>query len=209
MSDSTHRKYRKYWESQSTSDILGNYRLSGYSEGDRDAMREILLERHVEIPEPEAQDPNPKGPLSPAKSDGSQIAAFTITGALVGCLAGYLLGTPPSLPFEVVITRGADLKGFDTLMRPAAEAAFNWMLAGGALGLFAGFGLGSLLDNRSPHASKETSLPCPDCGAAVPSGMEFCGKCGKSVSPEVCVKCGKPVPADQSFCGGCGTRVRS
>jgi len=49
------------------------------------------------------------------------------------------------LPFGVVITRGAGLTGFDTLLRPTAETSFNQMAMAAVLGAVAGAFIGVLM----------------------------------------------------------------
>jgi ribosomal protein L40E len=137
---------------------------------------------------------------------------FAILGGLAGATVGYLIGSPPNLPFMHVITRGTALHGLDgLLLRPSAEMAFNYMLAGAVVGILGGIVVAYLASNRSATESpkSQASQPrCSKCGADLPVGMSFCGKCGASVGVAVCEKCGKSVPADQDFCGSCGTRAR-
>jgi hypothetical protein len=51
---------------------------------------------------------------------------------------------------------------------------------------------------------------CKSCGAEIPEGSKFCGKCGAPSQPETrasalkCSKCGKDNPAGTKFCTGCG-----
>jgi hypothetical protein len=64
-------------------------------------------------------------------------------GAAVGGFVGFLLR--PSvpligpLPFETVVTRGANLSGLDLLLKGAAETSFNYMLAGVLVGALVGW----------------------------------------------------------------------
>src|SRR5947208_16638777 len=72
---------------------------------------------------------------------------LTIAGLLIGSVVGYLLR--PSvpfmgqLPFTTVITRGANLRGFDQLLTGYARTSFNYLIAGmvvgAAVGLIAAF----------------------------------------------------------------------
>lgn len=63
--------------------------------------------------------------------------------AAIGGVLGFLLR--PSvpligpLPFETVITRGANLTGLDSLLRGAAETSFNYMLVGVVVGALVGW----------------------------------------------------------------------
>ncbi len=63
-------------------------------------------------------------------------------GFLVGALVGYLYRPPAflvgQLPFDVVISRGTSLKGFDQMYIPVAETSFNYLLGGGVAGAVAG-----------------------------------------------------------------------
>jgi hypothetical protein len=70
--------------------------------------------------------------------DDPRPAIGGLVGGLVGAVVGYLLGTSPSLSFGDVLESGANLQGINALMRPAAEAASNWMLAGAIVGVVGG-----------------------------------------------------------------------
>lgn len=79
-------------------------------------------------------------------------------GALAGGIVGFLL-RPSSmilgqLPFEMVITRGANLKGMDQILIPLAQKSFNIMLAGSivgaAIGLLAGYFIEQNTRTRTP-----------------------------------------------------------
>ncbi len=65
-----------------------------------------------------------------------------VGGFLLGALVGYLYRPPAfligQLPFDVVISRGTSLKGFDQVYIPAAETSFNYLLGGGVAGAVAG-----------------------------------------------------------------------
>src|SRR3990172_1543399 len=50
----------------------------------------------------------------------------------------------------------------------------------------------------------QSSIPCPQCKAAVTGGMKFCSQCGQTLAAVICRNCGKPIVAGQRFCGGCG-----
>jgi hypothetical protein len=73
---------------------------------------------------------------------GGDVTALTILIAVLGALVGGLLGFlfRPSapmigqLPFGAVITRGGDLKGIGSLLKPTAEVSFNYALGGAIIG---------------------------------------------------------------------------
>jgi hypothetical protein len=71
-------------------------------------------------------------------SGRSRSSGAALLGLLAGAFVGFLLR--PSvpfvgqLPFRVVVTRGANLTGVNTMLRPAAERSFNYMAAGGVIG---------------------------------------------------------------------------
>ena len=67
---------------------------------------------------------------------------LAVAGFLVGALVGYLYRPPAfligQLPFDIVISRGTSLKGFDQMYIPVAETSFNYLLGGGVAGAIAG-----------------------------------------------------------------------
>jgi hypothetical protein len=76
----------------------------------------------------------------------------TLIGAIGGGLVGFFLR--PSvpllgqLPFETVISRGANLSGLDIILRSTAETSFNYLAAG----LVAGAILGWMVGRRTAKA---------------------------------------------------------
>ncbi|MGB9429958.1 MAG: hypothetical protein WCC11_08820 [Gammaproteobacteria bacterium] len=84
------------------------------------------------------------------------IGLITCCGIFFGGLIGFLLR--PSvfvvgqLPFYTVITRGTNLQGLDSLLVPAAERSFNYLLIGIIIGAIAGFVLATLyIKNGQNH----------------------------------------------------------
>ncbi len=76
-------------------------------------------------------------------------------GGVIGALVGYLIGTPPTLSFFDVLTRGGLLQGIEKLNQPAAAYAFNLLLAGTVVGVVGGMAvayLTSVLRERQPPA---------------------------------------------------------
>jgi hypothetical protein len=75
-------------------------------------------------------------------------------GVFLGALLGFLLR--PSvpligqLPFEVVINGGSNLTGLDTILKPAAEESFNYLMAGVFIG-----GIGGALVRSIRRSSTE------------------------------------------------------
>jgi Na+/citrate or Na+/malate symporter len=53
------------------------------------------------------------------------------------------------LPFETVISRGADLQGLDKLLVPTAQSSFNMMVVGAIVGAVVGVVVGQMLGRRS------------------------------------------------------------
>ncbi len=47
---------------------------------------------------------------------------------------------------------------------------------------------------------------CGNCGAAMPEGYAFCGKCGVPLQPKCCRACGAALLEGFSFCGKCGAK---
>ena len=79
------------------------------------------------------------------KSNGPMIG-IGVSGFLIGGLIAFL--ARPSefiigqLPFGIVVSRGADLKGMDQLLVPLAQESFNVMLIGAIIGGIAGMVIG-------------------------------------------------------------------
>jgi Na+/proline symporter len=74
---------------------------------------------------------------------------FGILGLIGGAFIGFLLRPAVFLgaqvPFEAVITRGANL---EAALVPVAEASFNYMMAGAIIGAVAGAITGHLATSR-------------------------------------------------------------
>lgn len=67
---------------------------------------------------------------------------IALIGLILGASIGYFYRPPAlfigQLPFDVVITRGGNLKGFDQLYLETAQASFNYLLIGGIAGAILG-----------------------------------------------------------------------
>ena len=88
---------------------------------------------------------------------GSKISnSLAIKLGIVGFIAGGVIGFlyRPSvfligqLPFDVVITRGANLKGVDQVLLPMAQSSFNHMMAIAVIGAVIGIIIGLLIARR-------------------------------------------------------------
>jgi len=73
-------------------------------------------------------------------SKNAWILAFI--GFILGASIGYFYRPPAlfvgQLPFDVVITRGGNLKGLDQIYLEIAKTSFNYLLIGGIVGAIAG-----------------------------------------------------------------------
>jgi len=71
---------------------------------------------------------------------------FGTAGFFVGALLGFLVRPSAfligQLPFEVVIARGANLKGADQMLVPLAQTSFNILVVGGIIGAIVGVLIG-------------------------------------------------------------------
>lgn len=80
---------------------------------------------------------------------------------------------------------------------------------GSSIGKAAGTMVNNLFTQSAGNMGQQGGVICPQCGAAVPEGMKFCGACGTSVEPPktICANCGSEIPGGMRFCGVCGTPV--
>jgi hypothetical protein len=125
---------------------------------------------------------------------GSNFVRGCTLGVFLGAFIGFAMR--PSvpiigqLPFGVVLTRGANLTGVDTVFRPTAEQSFNYLLIGAIIGAVA---LGALWKSLGENKSVPSIPSSPGSPVALPVNR-------------FCTKCGSPFPPDVQFCGICGTR---
>lgn len=84
----------------------------------------------------------------------------TYLGAIVGGAIGFALRPSAflvgQLPFGVVITRGANLRGLDALLVPIAQQSFNYLLAGVIVGGIVGFVFQFLMRNKTSESSQSS-----------------------------------------------------
>ena len=83
----------------------------------------------------------------------SQGVGMGFLGLILGGVIGFLLRPSAmligQLPFETVISRGANLQGLDKLLVPTAQSSFNIMVVGAIVGAVVGVVVGQMLARRS------------------------------------------------------------
>jgi len=67
---------------------------------------------------------------------------YILLGLIIGASIGYFYRPPAvligQLPFDVVITRGGNLKGLEQIYLETAKTSFNYLLIGGIAGALLG-----------------------------------------------------------------------
>ena len=58
-----------------------------------------------------------------------------------------------------------------------------------------------------PYTPAGRKGACGNCGAAMPPGFAFCGKCGMPLKPDCCSACGASLMEGFAFCGKCGAKA--
>ncbi len=86
-------------------------------------------------------------------SKNAWILAFI--GFILGGSIGYFYRPPAlfigQLPFDVVITRGGNLKGLDQIYLEIAKTSFNYLLVGGIVGAIVGAIAGMQITKKSSN----------------------------------------------------------
>jgi len=95
----------------------------------------------------------PVGQASEMSFGALGYGGFSFLGGIVGATVGYLIGTPPNLSAGDVITRGAALQGFNQLLVPAAQSAFNFVVAGVIVGAALGLAISYLGSSRKTETA--------------------------------------------------------
>ncbi len=123
-------------------------------------------------------------------------------------------------------------KGFEVLGTAAANEGMSGTMMGTGMGLGMGFGMGNMFGQgmsgiaqnafqgmqqpygmagqpmQQPQQPQQQGAPCPNCGVAVPAGVNFCGNCGTKVGGEIkCANCGATLAPGSKFCGNCGNKL--
>ena len=80
---------------------------------------------------------------------------ITIIGLVLGASIGYFFRPTAifvgQLPFDVVITRGGNLKGLDQIYLEIAKTSFNYLLIGGIAGAILGAIVGMKIMKNISH----------------------------------------------------------
>ncbi len=115
-------------------------------------VRESLPPHRADLQLPRRSGPAPNSRLW-------MKSGLTIAGLLIGSVVGYLLR--PSvpfmgqLPFTTVITRGANLRGFDQLLTGYARTSFNYLIAGMILGAIVGLIAAFAISSQNSRRAKQ------------------------------------------------------
>jgi len=141
---------------------------------------------------------------STSSHSGSDSAiVLALLGLVIGAAIGFALR--PSvllvgqLPFETVISRGANLSGLDQLLVGTAQTSFNVMAAGAAVGTIGGWFVGSVLGGSSRTDTRPSTprAALASLATAVPdNGLSLCRECRVPLEPRTdpCPECGAPAP---------------
>ncbi len=77
---------------------------------------------------------------------------ITFIGLIAGASIGYFYRPPAALigqlPFDVVISRGGNLKGLEQIYLETAKTSFNYLLVGGIAGALLGALAGMMMRRR-------------------------------------------------------------
>lgn len=58
-----------------------------------------------------------------------------------------------------------------------------------------------------PQPQQDDMVSCANCGARLPRGFAFCGKCGVPLKKDACSACGAALVEGFQFCGSCGAKL--
>jgi hypothetical protein len=87
-----------------------------------------------------------------SKKSNSLIVPFCIIGFFIGGIIGFLYRPSAfligQLPLDVILTRGANLKGVDQVLVTLAQSSFNNMIAIALIGALIGIAAGYMLSKR-------------------------------------------------------------
>ena len=111
-------------------------------------------------------------------------------------------------------------KGFDVMKTAAGNEATPGQFMGMGMGLGMGVGVGGAMGgtmgnmaqnvmgsmNQPAPEAKPTGKKCPECGAEVQDGVNFCPNCGHKMVA-TCPKCGGEIIPGAKFCPNCGEKL--
>jgi hypothetical protein len=87
-----------------------------------------------------------------SKKSSNLAIKLGIIGFIAGGVVGFLYRPQAliigQLPFETVITRGANLKGMDQMLIPLAQSSFNNMFVAAVIGTVIGIVVGYMMEKR-------------------------------------------------------------
>lgn len=105
---------------------------------------------------------------------------------------------------------------FDTLNTAAGNQGAAGTVMGAGMGLGMGFGMGNTMGGAmngmdKVMSTKEATVECPACHAAIGENVRFCPQCGadtkKKAAALKCSACGAELPQDTKFCPQCGRKL--
>ncbi len=125
-------------------------------------------------------------------------------------LAGVFIGTIIHINGEV---EEATYGGIEELLKGTSKP--YWLTAFSVLNM-----IGAMIKKKAPvsivpaGAKADIGRSCTGCGAPIPSGAQFCTRCGKksdeiqnTANERFCVACGAKMAPGMAFCTSCGAKA--
>lgn len=180
---------------------------------------------------------SPSELLANAGSDAKLAEPTSFTGFLSGILNGRIASelnnyeadalNKNASSFQSALSSKLDADGikleelnFDYVGIPNAQTMFSGIGQGFPGGMFNVEQMKKMAETMRSQAGMRptkgpgvtaqgagTTVPCPACGNQNPSGVKFCGTCGKPMAAAKCPSCGAPVSPGIKFCGSCGKKI--
>jgi molecular chaperone DnaK len=105
-----------------------------------------------------------------------------------------------ALPYQRALAAEDD----DLLEHAARDLEAAWAQLGEQ---YPGLGVERGDEEESPPPTETGMVNCANCGARLPEGFAFCGKCGVPLKKDACSACGAALVEGFSFCGKCGAKI--